>query len=201
MSEPIITECDAVDISESDVMDAMRSISGYIDITPRDFKEVYRVAYALARDRMQNALKARDVMTAPVHIIHLGTGLVEAAALLAEKGISGAPVVDEAGKIAGVISEKDFLIQMGAGKAPSFMQVILQCLSSKGCLAAPMHKMTAGDIMSAPPITAEAGIALGEITAILNERRINRLPIVDADQRPIGIVTRTDLVASYCMLR
>lgn len=201
MSEPIMNECDPVDISESDVMKAMRSISGYIDITPKDFREVYRVAYALARDRMQNALTAKDVMTAPVHVIPLRMGLVETAALLAEKGISGAPVVDGEGKIAGVISEKDFLARMGAGKAPSFMQVIVQCLSTRGCVAAPMLRMTAGEIMSAPPITAQAQIPLGEITAILNGRRINRLPIVDADQRPVGIVTRTDLVASYCMLR
>jgi CBS domain-containing membrane protein len=201
MKTHIFNECDPVDISEEDVMDAMRTIPGYIDITPRDFKEVYRIAYTLAKDRMANRFKARDMMSTPVYLVPQDTGLIETAALLAEKGISGAPVVDGDGKIIGVVSEKDFLSRMGAGKPPSFMQVIAHCLTHKGCVAAHMNRMTVTEIMSAPAVTAPPEISMGEITAILNGRTINRLPIVDADHRPIGIVTRTDLVATYCMLR
>lgn len=200
MSSANLRECAPVDISDKDVMAAMKAMQGYIDITPADFREVYRVAYALAKERMMTALKAADIMSSPVHVIDAGADLIATAALLAEKGISGAPVTDQDGRIVGVVSEKDFLRKMGAGQSGSFMQVIALCLKNKGCLATPMVNRIAGDIMTAPPITATADISIGAISALLMEKNINRLPIVSADGKPIGIVTRSDLVSSFCML-
>jgi CBS-domain-containing membrane protein len=99
MKESIKMECGPVDISEQDVLNAMKAIQGYLDITPADFKEVYRVAYSLATDRILNSLTAGDVMTTTVHCVGVEMDLVQAATLLAEKGISGAPVVDLDGKL------------------------------------------------------------------------------------------------------
>jgi CBS domain-containing protein len=181
-------------------MEAMKSMQGYIDITPADFKEVYQIAYALAKDRLMNALKAADIMSTPVHVVHIDTDLIATATLLAEKGISGAPVTDRDGSVIGVISEKDFLRKMGANLRGSFMQVIAHCLKNKGCVATPMVNRTVGDIMTAPAITDRADISIGRISALMIEKNINRLPIVDASGKPVGIVTRSDLVNSYCML-
>jgi CBS-domain-containing membrane protein len=199
MTDNPLREC-AMDISEPDVLAAMKAMQGYIDITPADFRAIYRSAYTLARERMQSALKAGEIMARPVHTVAVGDDLIAAATLLADKGISGAPVVDGRGRIVGVISEKDFLRRMGAGATGSFMQVIALCLKNKGCLATAMLNRTAGDLMSAPPITAAADTSMGAIAALLRDKNINRLPIVDADDRPIGIVTRSDLVNSLCML-
>lgn len=200
MKDPIIRECDPVDISEQDVLNAMKAMRGYIDITPADFKEVYRAAYRLATQRIVNTLTAADVMSASVHSIGLQMDLIETADLLAEKGISGAPVVDAEGKIVGVVSEKDFLVQMGAGKTRSFMHVIATCLKNKGCVATPMRNRVVQDIMTAPAITATADMSVAKISTLFAEKNINRLPIIDSDGRPVGIVTRSDLVHSYCML-
>ena len=52
-----------VDISEQDVIEAMKRIEGYIDITPGDFKEVYQSAYALAIKRLLDSLTADKIMT------------------------------------------------------------------------------------------------------------------------------------------
>lgn len=75
-----------VDISEQDVVEAMTSIQGYIDITPGDFKEIYRAAYSLAIKRLLSSLQASDLMTGEVHLVNQEMSLVAAAALLAEKG-------------------------------------------------------------------------------------------------------------------
>jgi len=200
MTESVKMECSQVDISEKDVVNAMKAMQGYIDITPADFKEVYRVAYALAKNRVLHSLTAREVMSAQVHCIGAEMDLVQTATLLAEKGISGAPVVDHEGKIVGVVSEKDFLAKMGAGKTGSFMQVIAHCLKNKGCVATPMLNRKVHDIMTTPAITATADTLVSAISALFREKNINRLPVIGKDQRPIGIVTRSDLVNSYCML-
>ena len=89
MSSTNLRECTPIDISDDDVMKAMKSMQGYIDITPADFREIYRIAYALAKDRLMHALKAADIMTTLVHVVNVDTDLIATATLLAEKGISG----------------------------------------------------------------------------------------------------------------
>ena len=186
-----------VEISEQDVIEAMKAIPGYLDITPGDFKEVYQAAYALAVKRLLTSLKAADIMTKPVQLVGQEMDLVQAAALLAEKMISGAPVVDHEGKIVGVVSEKDFLKEMGFGATPSFMQIATHCLNNKGCMIGNLRNRTVGDIMTRPPIIGSPEMTIGQISALFVDRQINRLPIVGVDGRPVGIVTRTDLAHSY----
>ncbi|MDK9708569.1 MAG: CBS domain-containing protein [Desulforhopalus sp.] len=189
-----------VEISEQDVVDAMKAIQGYLDITPGDFKEIYQVAYSLAIKRLLTSRKAADLMTRAVLLISQEMALVKAAALLAEKQISGAPVIDAAGKIVGVVSEKDFLKEMGFGATPSFMQIATHCLNNKSCMIGNLRNRTVGDIMTKPAITGVAEMTIGEISALFVDRQINRLPIIDGGGRPIGIVTRTDLAHSYSVL-
>ena len=187
----------SVEILEQDVIEAMKAIQGYIDITPGDFKEVYQVAYDLAIKRMLTVLKASDLMTQPVQLVNQEMALVEAAAFLAKKEISGAPVVNQEGEIVGVVSEKDFLKEMGFGATPSFMQIATHCLNNKSCMIGNLRNRTVGDIMTRPPVTGAPEMTIGEISNLFVVRKINRLPIISADGRPIGIVTRTDLAHSY----
>ena len=186
-----------VEISEQDVIEAMKAMQGYIDITPGDFKEVYHAAYALAVKRLLNTLKAADLMSRPVMLIEQEMELVKAAAILAEKKISGAPVIDSEGRIVGIVSEKDFLKEMGFGETPSFMQIATHCLNDKGCMIGRLHKRTIASIMTKPPITGGVHMTIAEISELFAKRQINRLPIISEDGRPVGIVTRTDLAHSY----
>lgn len=192
--------CASVELSDEDVLAAMKSMQGYIDITPADFREIYRSAYSLAWKRLTSTMQAGEVMTVPVHVVRMDTNLIETASLLAEKAVSGVPVTDDNGQVIGMVSEKDFLFEMGAEKTGSFMEVIVSCLTSKGCLAAPMSKRTARDIMTSPAVTATADVPLGRLSKLMIEKNINRIPILDAAGKAIGIVTRSDLVTSFCML-
>lgn len=197
MKELLTGECLPLDISEQDVLEAMKQMRGYIDITPGDFKEVYQAAYSLAVQRLLNTLTAVNIMSKSLVTLALETPLVKAATLLAGKQISGAPVVNTAGKIVGVVSEKDFLKEMGFGERPSFMQIATHCLNDKSCMIGRLHNKTVGDIMTQPPITGTLAMRIGEISALFSERNINRLPIIDETLCPVGIVTRTDLAHSF----
>jgi len=200
MKEMRTEELTPLDISEQDVIEAMKAVEGYIDITPGDFKEVYQAAYALAVKRLLNTLKAGNIMSKTVVLLEQETALVQAAALLAEKNISGAPVVNSDGKLVGVVSEKDFLREMGFGATPSFMQIATNCLNNKSCMIGRLHNRTVGHIMTKPPITGAPEMTIGTISALFAERGINRLPIVDDDGRPVGVVTRTDLAHAFHIL-
>src|SRR4030067_435205 len=103
----------SIDISEEDIYEAMKEIRGYLDITPGDFKEIYKLTYRHAFNRLARSIKARDIMTKDVSFVTRATPLKEVAKLMAREKISGVPVIDADKKVLGVISEKDFLAHMG----------------------------------------------------------------------------------------
>ncbi|MEZ4527673.1 MAG: CBS domain-containing protein [Desulfobacterales bacterium] len=192
-------EC-PINLSEEDILDAMKNISGYLDITTKDFREIYLVAYRQALRRIKQSLRARDIMTRSVISVKPDTSLEEVAQILAENGISGLPVTDAEGRICGMISEKDFLLHMGVQKNASFMTVVAQCLQNKGCLALPIRRKKAENIMVSPAVTVGEDAAVFEVSGILTEKNINRVPVVSQENRLVGIITRSDIVSSSCAI-
>ena len=189
-----------VDMSDEDILGAMKSIPGYIDITPGDFKEIFGYAYRHALERIAQSLLAKDVMTQKVISVTTTTSLKETAAIMAARGIAGIPVVDDNGAVVGVISEKDFLSQMGGKKTPSIMDVIAECLSSKGCVAISMRSGYAKDIMTSPALTVLEDTPVFEIASIFAEKQVNRVPVLDKNSRLVGIVARADIFQAACAL-
>lgn len=199
MSSQWKTEEYPIDISEADIVEAMRDVEGYIDISPGDFRELFLYAYRHAVQRLTKKRTAGDIMSRQVICLEAGMDLQQAAVLLAEKTLSGAPVVDASGVLIGVVSEKDFLVRMGVGAKPTFMGIISGCLTGRGCLVCALRNHRIDEIMNSPPICAGPDISVAGIADLFAKHRINRLPIVDAHNRPIGIVTRTDLVSCHCL--
>lgn len=189
-----------LDISDDDVYEAMKKVEGYLDITPSDFKLLYGMAFRHAVLRLTQAVKASDVMTREVTFVSKNTPLVEVAQIMAAQNISGVPVVDAEKKVIGVISEKDFIFHLGGENIRSFMGVVVHCLKTKGCVALPMRRQKAEDIMTYPAITVKEDTSTSEVTEILATKNINRVPVVDQEGKLIGIIARTDMVQTFCTL-
>jgi len=184
------------DISDHDIFEAMKDISGYLDITPGDLKEVFRFAYQHAVERISGAVKACDIMTADVHTVLKDTPLKDVAQLMADRRISGVPVLAADETVIGIISEKDFLSRMGAGDGMHVMSIIAECMKGKGCLAAPIRQRTAGDIMTSPAVTVTENMPLFRIMELFAEKGINRVPVVDSRNLLKGIVSRADIIGA-----
>jgi CBS domain-containing membrane protein len=196
MAETTIEACVPVDISDDDIFEAMSDIPGYLDITPGDFKEVYLKAYQHALRRLARSILTESVMNREVVFVREDTPLKEVAELMAYRKVSGVPVLDDKGRVVGVISEKDFLAVMGAEQADRFMMVIAQCLLGKGCLAAPNRARFAKDIMTSPAVTVKPETPILEVADIFTRKKVNRAPVVDAEGRMVGIVSRADVLKS-----
>ena len=184
------------DISDRDIYAAMKDVSGYLDITPGDLKEVFLLAYKHAVERISGAVKARDIMTADVHTVLRDSPLKEVAQLMADRRISGVPVLAADKTVIGVISEKDFLSRMGAKDGIHVMSIIAECMKGKGCLAAPVRQKTAGDIMTSPAVTVAEDMPLFRIMELFAEKGINRVPVVDRENILKGIVSRADIISA-----
>ena len=183
-----------IELQEEDILEAMRSISGYLDITPGDFKEVYRLAFAHALERLSREVTAAEIMTTDVVTVSPETPVAEVAEAMGRRGVSGVPVVNAAQKVVGVISEKDFLTRMGVKDAKNFMSLLAGCLKTKACVALPIKVTLAADLMSSPAVTVTPETPLREIAALLTQKSINRVAVTGPDGRLLGLVSRADIV-------
>lgn len=182
------------ELRDEDVLKAMEQISGYLDITPRDFKEIYVLAYEHARRRLSREMTAGEIMTREVAVVYPDTPVAQVAEVMGKGGVSGVPVVDRAGQVLGVISEKDFLRRMGVREDQNFMTLVAACLRTKGCVALPLKQQTALELMSSPAVTVTPETRVEEIVDLFAARKINRAPVTDSAGRLLGIVTRGDLI-------
>ncbi|MEV6202934.1 CBS domain-containing protein [Streptomyces sp. NPDC051771] len=115
-------------------------------------------------------LKVGGLMTDDVVSALPDTSFREVAKLLAEHDISGLPVVDADERVLGVVSESDLLAR---------------------------RALTARGVMSAPAVTVHAEEAAADAARLMVRRGVERLPVVDEEERLVGIVTRRDLLRVF----
>jgi len=192
-------KCSFFEFSEEDVIDAMKSMDGFIDITTSTFREIYELAYEHAIKRMLGTMPVKNIMSKPVFCVNFDLTIFETAEFLAVRNISGAPVIDKVGKVIGVISEKDFLRKMGFDNEPSFMGVISRCLNTSGCMVSGLKTILLKDILSSPAVWISKEASVSEVSSIFMEKSINRIPVCDEQGFPVGIVTRSDLINAICL--
>jgi CBS domain-containing protein len=141
-------------------------------------------------------MKVSEAMTCNVTTLAPDQSLREAALVLAEQRISGAPVVNREGEIVGVFSEADVLAKE---RAVLPQHGLIYALRHPEQIADEELRLTArwvADAMTMPAVTISARSSVAEAAALMLDRRVKRLPVVD-DGKLVGIVTRTDLVRAF----
>jgi CBS domain-containing protein len=127
--------------------------------------------------------KVEDVMTSSVVTADPLTPYKEVARLLAEHRISGMPVLVATWRVVGVVSETDLLAA--------------QDQAARDQAVPGRSGLSAGDLMTAPPVTIGPGATLAAAVRLMNARGIRRLPVTGADCQLIGIVSRRDLLSVF----
>jgi CBS domain-containing membrane protein len=183
-----------IELKDEDIYEAMQDIPGYLDITPGDFKEVYRLAFQHALERLGREVTAAEIMTTDVLTVTPDTPVAEVAAAMGRRGVSGVPVVDAGQKVVGVISEKDFLTRMGVKDAKNFMSLVAGCLITKGCVALPSECALARDLMNSPAVTVAPATPVKDIARLFTQKSINRVAVTGPAGRLLGLVSRADIV-------
>jgi CBS domain-containing protein len=141
-----------------------------------------------------------EVMTPNPISINPQKPLQEAIKILVENRISGLPVVDEAGKLIGVISESDLMWQETGVEPPPYIMFLdsVIYLQNPTRHDKEIHKVlgeTVGEVMTDRPITITGDRSIKEAARIMHEKKIRRLIVVDEkDDRVIGIVTQGDII-------
>lgn len=140
-----------------------------------------------------------DVMSREPIWVRPQTPLQEAIQILAERRISGLPVLEDSGKVVGVISESDLMWQESGATPPAYIMLLdsVIYLENPGRYERELHKslgQTVGEVMSSNPISIAPDKSVQEAAKLMHERGINRLLVLDTAGHLIGILTRGDIV-------
>ncbi|MEM8779477.1 MAG: CBS domain-containing protein, partial [Cyanobacteria bacterium P01_G01_bin.49] len=125
-----------------------------------------------------------DVMTPSPITVTPQTSLSKAIQILAEKRISGLPVVDDSGKLIGVISDTDLMWQETGIEPPPYIMILdsVIYLQNPARYEKEIHKslgQTVGEVMTEQPISIKSAQSLKEAANLMHEKKIRRLPVVE----------------------
>jgi CBS domain-containing protein len=139
----------------------------------------------------------RDVMTPNVITVKEDAPFEAIAAALRQHRVSAFPVVDEASRVIGVVSESDLLakLALGIGDDAVVPGMITGILRREQLQKA--HAVTAAELMTSPAYTVWPEDTVEQAARIMYLRNVKRLPVVDAGGRLEGIVSRADVLAVY----
>ena len=141
-----------------------------------------------------------EVMTRNPIAVKPDTPLKEAIQILAEKRISGLPVVNESGSLVGIISETDLMWQETGVEPPAYIMFLdsVIYLQNPATYDKALHKalgQTVQEVMTSEDIVTTTGEkSLRDAAKLLHEKNIRRLPVLDQAGKVIGILTRGDIV-------
>jgi CBS domain-containing protein len=110
--------------------------------------------------------------------------------------VSGLPVVDEDGSVLGIVSEADILAKE-RGRETGRGSLLDHLLDADGRVDRKHEARDAADAMTSPAVTIRPNRPLAEAAALMLDRGVNRLPVVDKSGTLLGIVTRADLVRAF----
>ncbi len=145
----------------------------------------------------------KDIMSKDLVTVFETNTIEEVARIFIDKKISGMPVVDSQGKLVGVITEGDLVYQQKKLNPPvflSFFDGVIQV--GKNAFFDEIKKISAfmvKDLMTKEDlIVAREDAELTDVATLMIENKVNRVPILDDQDKVVGIVTRYDLIrANY----
>ncbi|MBP8024416.1 MAG: CBS domain-containing protein [Chromatiaceae bacterium] len=182
------------DLAELDVMDAMRDIQGYLDISPGDFQELYHASASHALTRLAGNPMARALMRAEGPALVPEQPLSVAVAQLAAAGVKSAAVVDPQDRVIGLLSETDVLRHMGVD---SILALLVRLGGEPEALKRCCAGVRVSDVMTSPALTLPADATLPAMARAFARHGGRGMPVVDGTGRLLGMLARKDLIHAY----
>lgn len=143
-------------------------------------------------------ITVKDIMTKNPITVFPETEITRITKILLEKHINGVPVVDETGKLVGIICQSDLIAQQKKLPLPSFFTILdgLIPLTSMKQIEKEVKKVaatTVADIMTRDPVTVAPDTNVETVATLMVEKKFHSVPVVDEGEL-IGIVGKEDIL-------
>jgi CBS domain-containing protein len=140
-------------------------------------------------------MKASDIMTRNIVSIGRDAPIAEAIRRMLDNHVSGLPVLDDGGKLVGILTEGDLLRRSETGTErhrPRWLEILV----GPGRIAGEYvrsHGRRVEDVMTSNIVSVTGDTPLDEVVDLMERRRIKRVPVL-ADDLPVGMLSRADLL-------
>ena len=143
-------------------------------------------------------LTVKDIMTRDVITVSTETEIIQAAELLLENRINGVPVVDEDGKVVGILCQSDLVAQQKRIPIPSLFTLLdgFMPLRSIKRLDREVEKIAAIKVahaMTPDPVTVSPDTSIEDVAALMVDKNLHTLPVVEKGNL-VGIVGKEDVL-------
>lgn len=143
-------------------------------------------------------LTVKDIMTTEVITVKPETEILEATRLLLENHINGLPVIDDTGKVVGILCQSDLIVQQKKLPVPSFFTFLdgYIPLTSMKQMEKEIQKAVATTVaqaMTRDPIVVKPDTGLNSVAALMVDKKLHTLPVVE-NGRLVGIVGKEDVI-------
>jgi CBS domain-containing protein len=139
--------------------------------------------------------KVRNVMSTDVVTVREGTPFKDVVRALSGRDVSAVPVVDRDRRVLGVVSEADLLVKQGTQEIEFTRSLVNWWRRRRNMRRA--VATTAGTLMTKPAITVTDDATVAGAARLMTQHNVKRLPVVDADGRLVGIVSRKDVLTVF----
>ncbi len=143
-------------------------------------------------------LQARNIMTTDVLTVSPETSISELSKLLENRKIGGVPVVDQDGRLVGVITQSDLVERARDLELPPAINILdfhiyLQIPSHLFHKVEKMLGTTVGDCMTEDPVTVTPDTPVSKVAALMAKQKVHTIPVVEGSKL-VGIIGKMDLV-------
>ncbi|MDA3868802.1 MAG: CBS domain-containing protein [Gammaproteobacteria bacterium] len=193
-----MSEEDVHKLQPNDFAMALQEQGTYIDVSVDDLMQLYHAAERYARIRKSESVLVEKIMMQPVTTVQADCSLSEAAHLLVTLKISGLPVVDKDNRLVGIITEADFLHELGMPSRQPDHNVwkALENMFSHHVEVRELEGEVA-DLMVSKVITVSPQQTLHQALEVMKQHTIRRLVVCDEARHVVGLITRSDLVRVF----
>lgn len=181
-----------IELTDADILDAMRHIPGYLDITTEDFRTIYHLAHRHALGRLLGNFTAGTLMRTGIQPLLAGMSLAEAAKEMVRSGYKALPVVDEQGCVIGMLTERDFLRRFNAA---TLLELLLNARDGGFELTHRWHEMPVSAAMTSSVVAISRDAGFGEVVEAFCQHDGRSLPVVNSEGRLQGLLLRKDFIS------
>lgn len=146
-------------------------------------------------------MQARDIMCSPVVSVSRDATVDQTVRLLLDRKINGAPVTDDLGKLAGIVTKSDLMrrVEAGTDGRYSWRDHVLAGDRALAAAYVRSHTTRIREIMTPRVHTVDPDTPLSKVVGLLEMHRIRSIPVIDTDRSIVGIISRTDILRAIVM--
>lgn len=143
-------------------------------------------------------LKAKDIMTTDIVTVSKDAEVKEIAKLFSDKRIGGAPVVDDRGKVIGMVTDGDLIMQDVKIHFPTYINLLdgFIILGSTKRFEEQLRKAVGAkveDVMTEEVVSVDEDASIEDVATLMMERNVSRMPVIK-EGKLVGLITRGDIV-------